>query len=78
MRLNGLMNVVCLALENKLYFPPVNLWSLPKQTQDYRMKPRLTKYHGYWICVGNKKSGLGTTPKAAYFNWVNELLYTRR
>jgi hypothetical protein len=39
------------------------------------IKPRLTKHHGYWYCVGNKSCGLGVTPKAAYNNWVRNAIF---
>lgn len=39
------------------------------------MKPRLTKHHGYWYCVGNKSCGLGVTPKAAYNNWMTNAIF---
>lgn len=38
------------------------------------MKPRLSKHHGYWYCVGEKSCGLGITPKTAFMNWLKQAI----
>ena len=36
------------------------------------MKPRLKLTPHSWSCIGFGKEGNGRTPRAAYFDWLNE------
>ena len=36
------------------------------------VKPRLKRTSMGWSCIGLGKEGNGRTPRAAYYDWLNE------
>lgn len=38
-------------------------------------KPKLVKFAHGWSCSALGKEGNGRTPKAAYFDWLNECAF---